>query len=113
MITTPKEMNTVTEVLEKLRVKRFDNEFKLSGDNFTTGNGKMYTPGDLKIIRTYRFEGDSNPADSSIIYIIEANDGLTGYSLDSYGMYSDHEEEGYDEFIRKIPVEGRDEQVIF
>ena len=67
----------------------------------------------MKIIKVYRFEGDSDPSDESIIYILEANDGLTGYSMDAYGAYSDHEEEGYDDFIRKIPVEERDEQQIF
>ena len=75
---------------------------------------KCYKPEDLKIIKTYRFEGDSDPADSSIIYLIEANDGLIGYSMDAYGMYTAHEdEEGYDNFIREIPVEDRDEQLIF
>jgi hypothetical protein len=106
------EMNTVSSILEKLRVKKYDNEFRMLPEGFTSTNNKVYRPEDLKIIRTYRFEGDSNPADSSIIYLIEANDGLIGYSLDSYGVYSD-QEEGYDDFIRKIPVEERDEQEIF
>ena len=114
MFTAPKEMSTVSEVLETLRLKRFDNEFMLTAEGFSTGNGKYYSPSDLKIIKTYRFEGDSNPSDSSIIYIIEATDGLTGYSMDAYGVYSNHDgEEGYDEFIRKITVAGRDEQMIF
>ena len=67
------------------------------------GKGKEYQPEDLKIIKTYRFEGDSNPADMSIIYLIEANDGLIGYSIDVYGADSD-QEEGYDDFIRQVEV---------
>lgn len=106
-------MTTVTGVLEKLRQKKFDNEFKISSEGFTTGNKKFYQPKDLKIIKTYRFEGESDPSDNSIIYLIQANDGLVGYSLDAYGVYSDHGDDGYDNFIREIPLEEREEQQIF
>ena len=105
-------MTTSSAVLEKLRLKRQDNEFLMTPEGFTAGKGKYYEPEDLKIIKTFRFEGDSNPADSSIIYVIEAKDGLIGYSMDAYGMYTNHEA-NYDEFIRKVPVEDRDEQLIF
>lgn len=111
--TKPGEMTTVTSVLEKLRVKKRDKEFRMTPEGFTAGNEKYYNPEDLKIIKTYRFEGESDPSDSSIIYVIEANDGLTGYSMDAYGVYSNHDDDGYDDFIRKINVEERDEQQIF
>lgn len=106
------KMNTITQILEKLRLKQQDNEFKWDPQGFTAGRGKFYQPEELLIIKTYRFEGNSDPADSSIIYIIQANDGLVGYSMDAYGAYSDQEGE-YDDFIRKISVEDRDEQIIF
>ncbi len=109
----PGEMVTVSAVLEKLRLRKRDNEFRITPEGFTVGTGKSYKPEDLKIIRTYRFEGESDPSDSSIIYLIEANDGLVGYSLDAYGVYSEHEDDGYDDFVKKIPVEERDEQLIF
>jgi hypothetical protein len=113
MIDQKTEMTTMTSVLEKLRVKKFDHEFCMTPEGFTPGNNKYYEPGDLKIIRTYRFEGESDPSDSSIIYLLEAKDGLIGYSIDAYGVYSDHGDDGYDDFIRKIPVEEREEQQIF
>ena len=106
------EMTTLSHILEKLRLKKFDNEYKMTEEGFTAGNKKIYNPEDLKIIRTYRFEGESDPSDNSILYLIEANDGLIGYSLDAYGAYSD-QPEGYDDFIRKIPVQERTEQQIF
>jgi len=113
MSITPGEMTTVSSVLEKLRIKKRDNEFRMTEEGFGIGNGKFYTPDELKIIKTYRFEGDSDPSDSSIIYLIEAVNGLVGYSLDAYGAYSNHDDDGYDDFIRKIPMEERDEQIIF
>ena len=108
----PAEMTTLSQVIEKLRLKRQDNEFILTPEGFTIGKGKFYQPQDLKIIKTYRFEGDSDPSDSSILYLIEANDGLIGYSIDAYGVYTNHDA-AYDDFIRKIPVMDREEQLIF
>jgi hypothetical protein len=108
------QMTTVTSVLEKLRMKKMDNEFRFEGGKFHAGRGKSYSSEELTIIKTFRFEGESDPSDSAIIYIIEANDGLIGYSMDAYGVYSDHDDEGgYDNFIRQIKVENRDEQLIF
>ena len=112
MQTKPAPMTTLTSILEKLRSRRQDNEFKMEDNRFLGSNNKQYNPEDLTIIKTYRFEGDSDPADSSILYLIEAHDGLIGYSIDSYGASSNHEA-AYDDFIRKINVEDRDEQVIF
>src|SRR6218665_315785 len=107
------EMTTLSQVLEKLRQNKIDNEFRMKDGAFTAGKGKSYTPDELTIRKTYRFEGESNPSDSSIIYIIEANDGLIGYSIDSYGVYSNHEEEdGYDNFIRQVKIAERDEQLL-
>jgi hypothetical protein len=103
MDTSNTPMTTITEVLEHLRKRNQDIEFQYENGAFHAGKGKEYQPEDLKIIKTYRFEGDSNPADMSIIYLIEANDGLIGYSIDVYGADSD-QAEGYDDFIRQIEI---------
>jgi hypothetical protein len=109
----PGEMTSLSQVIETLRVKRQDNEFLLSDNGFSIGNGKYYQSEELKIIRTFRFEGDSDPSDSSILYIIEATDGLVGYSIDAYGAFSNHDDVNYDEFILKIPLEEREDQLLF
>lgn len=106
-------MTTLSGVLEKLRLRKQDNEFIMTEDGFTSPAGKLYKEDELTIIKTYRFEGDSDPSDNSILYLLEANDGLTGYSIDAYGVYSNHDDVKYDEFIRKINVSERDEQEIF
>src|SRR5919205_583372 len=100
----PNEMTSLTAVLEKLRLKKMDNEFRWTEEGFTAGKGKAYQPEDLKIIKVFRFEGDSDPGDENVIYILEANDGLIGYSMDAYGMYTSQENESeYNNFIRKVP----------
>jgi len=112
MLTKPTQMTSLLSVLEKLRMRKEDNEFKMTEDGFTAGNNKFYNPEDLTIVKTYRFEGESDPGESAILYIIQANDHLRGYSLDAYGAYSNHDDR-YDEFIRKVKVEDRDEQILF
>lgn len=107
-------MTSSSQVLEKLRKLKMDTEFHWTPEGFSVGRGKTYQPSELAIVKTYRFEGISNPSDMEIIYIIKANDGLVGYSQNAYGAYTTHEtEEGYDNFIRQIPETGHDEQILF
>src|ERR1051326_1021379 len=75
---TPDTMTTSSEILNKLRAKHMDNEFRWTPKGFTTNNGKTYRPEDLEIVRTVRFEGMSNPSDMEILYILRTNDGLIG-----------------------------------
>lgn len=113
-VNTPDTMATSSQVLEKLRLKGIDKEFRWSPEGFTIGEGKMYQPEQMEIVKVFRFEGVSNPSDMEIVYILKADDGTTGYSLDAYGTYSSHDnEEGYDNFIRKIPEAGHDQQMTF
>jgi len=107
---TPDSMTTTSsQVLEKLRQHKMDNEFRWTPQGFTVDGEKTYQPKDLEILKAYRFEGVSDPSDMEILYVIRAADGLIGYSQDAYGVYSSHEkEEGYDNFIRQIPEAGHD-----
>lgn len=102
----PAEMNTLSQILEKLRLKGIDNEIKMTDHGKMQGVGlnKIYNPEDLTIIKTYRFEGDSDPADNSVLYILEDNDGQIGYIMDAYGMYTSQENAGFDDFLKKIPT---------
>lgn len=114
MITQPNDLTTLSSVLEKLRIRKQDNELLWDAKKCKLGNGgKQYEPKDLTIIKTFRFEGASDPGDNSILYLMEANDGSIGYTMDAYGAYSNNAGAGYDDFIRKIPVQERDEQKIF
>ncbi len=96
-------MTTLTEVLEDLRIKKMDTEFRWTNEGFTAGTEKRYQPHNLVVTETYRFGGMSNPSDMCILYIIESSDGIIGYSLDSYGTYSNHEN-GYYDFMKEVPI---------
>jgi hypothetical protein len=43
---------------------------------------------DLTIVEHYRFEGISDPDDSSVVYALEAPTGLKGVLVDAYGPYA-------------------------
>ena len=108
------EMLTVTQALAHLRAKGMDKEFRWTPDGFTPGSGKYYQPDQLEIVKVLRFEGESDPSDMAVLYILHAKDGIVGYSLDAYGAYSSHDnEEGYDNFIRRIPEADHSEQLLF
>ena len=102
----PHEMKTLSEIMEKLRVEKHDNEFRMTDKGFKSVNSdQVFKPEELLITKTYRFEGMSDPADNSILYIIEAKNGLKGYALDAYGAYSNYDNAAFDDFLAKVPVQ--------
>jgi hypothetical protein len=69
---------------------------------------KQYRPQDLKISGTYRFEGESNPDDMSVIYLLEGPGGLKAAIIDAFGTYSSPE---IAEFVAQIPFAGSGEHL--
>jgi hypothetical protein len=114
VVSTAHDMITLSQVMEKLRTKGWDKEFQYSPKGFYLEEKHFYDPASLSIIRTYRFEGDSNPSDSSILYIIRTQEGKVGYLVDAYGVYSNHDDEAaFNNYIRAIPLDNRSEQLLF
>ncbi len=109
------QMTTLSQVLEKLRQKGLDNEIIMDEQKQMVCQklNKKYQPEDLLIFKNFRFEGDSNPADNSVIFMVEDKDGEIGYILDSYGVYSNYEGTEFDDFIKKIPTDERDDEELF
>src|SRR4051812_11194357 len=95
---------TVSSILEKLRNKNYDLEFQMTHQGLSSGKGKFYNPEELRIIKTFNFEESSSPSHSSILYVIETNDGETGYSLDAYGAFKNYKNEIHEDFFNKIPT---------
>ena len=67
----------------------------------TNVGAKEFSPEEVKINEFHRFEGESNPADTSIVYAIEAKDGTKGLLIDSYGADSSI---AIDQFIKKVEI---------
>ncbi len=104
-MTAGTEMTTIGTVLNDLIIKEQDNEFTINKDRLVCLNGKLYAQNEIKIIKTYCFEGESNPSDQAIIYLVIANDGAIGYSLGAYGVYTNHTAgDGFAEAIHNMTM---------
>jgi hypothetical protein len=53
------------------------------------GKHNSYKPEEIQVVNFYRFEGESDPADNAILFVIETKDGTKGTLIDSYGTYND------------------------
>lgn len=85
-----KLMKSVIEIIEQLRSEGYINDFSIKNDTIQYDSGKKtYRPEDLIIERIERYEGDSNPSDNAVIYVLTAKDGTKGILVDSYGAYAD------------------------
>ncbi len=96
-------MDTLAERTNDLRRKGYDTEFKIEGNQLKTNDGtETFSPRQIKINEFFRFEGDSDPADMSVIYAIETDNGKKGIIIDAFGTYSDPEQSEFMEKIREL-----------
>lgn len=82
---------TLTEAITALREQGYTEDFNISSDciKFGVNNLELY-PDDFHIDKFFRFEGNTNPDDSSILYAIASTDQqIKGVLVNSYGIYSD------------------------
>jgi len=85
-----KNLNTMVDCVNSLVLQGFNEDFKAREAGLESlSTHKMYKPEEVKILNFYRFEGDSDPADNSILYAIETADGKRGTLVDAYGPYAD------------------------
>jgi len=84
------EMNTLVSCTKMLDELGFKTQFKavVKGIKSLTTE-RTFTPSEVKIVNFYRFEGDSNPDDNSILYAIKTVNGEKGTLTDGYGPTSD------------------------
>ena len=84
------KMQTLSQSMNSLKEKGFNEEFVVTEKGLTSKEDqKSYAPEEIQIVDFYRFEGESSPSDSAILYAIETNDGSKGLLVDAYGVYAD------------------------
>ncbi|MCB0722576.1 MAG: hypothetical protein KDC42_09745 [Ignavibacteriae bacterium] len=94
-------------VMNKVAGDGYVDEFRLSEGKMTLGKDtKQYYPEDLLITKSYRFEGETDPGDMAVLYLIHTNDGKKGILVDAYGTYSDRK---LSDFLKNVPVSKDDE----
>jgi hypothetical protein len=84
------EMKTLVSCINSLVKAGFTEDYKITGGKLKSlKRERNYTPDEVKVLNFYRFEGESDPADNSILYAIETTDGSRGTLVDAYGPYAD------------------------
>lgn len=105
------QMTTLSQVMETLRKRGIHKEFRMN-DKYQMkydNSEKNYLPEELSILKTYRFEGDSNPDDNVALYVLQDNAQNLGIIIDSYGAESNYSGEEFDAFLRAIPIQESEE----
>jgi hypothetical protein len=94
---------TLTNTMNELRQQGYVEDFNLQQNCLECRNGQFQVFADeFKVDRYYRFEGESNPSDSAILYAISSDrHGLKGILVNAYGIYS---EPLTDEMLEKLEI---------
>jgi hypothetical protein len=101
------EERSLVNVLNRLKKDGYTIDFQVSGEGklCTMENEQQFTPDQVRIVDHYRFEGESDPDDMSILYAIETTTGERGTISNSFGPYAD---EKTDTFLKQVEDLGKD-----
>jgi hypothetical protein len=106
------EMKSLATCLNKLVLDGYTEDFKAAERGLLSlQSEKIYEPSQVHVVNFFRFEGASDPADNTILYVIETNDGTKGTLVDAYGSYADAKVTSFMqevEDINKKPVNNND-----
>ena len=107
------EMKSLAECINHLLKAGFDKQFKVIPKGLQElSSEKIYSPEQIKILNFYRFEGESDPADNSILYAIEADDGIRGTLVDAFGPYADSKVTGFIKRVEDIQKKIHEKEII-
>lgn len=83
-------MKSLSSCINKMKEEGYKEDFQVTTKGLSTfDNNKNYKPDQVRIANFYRFEGESDPGDNCILYVIETHDGEKGTLVDGYGAYAD------------------------
>lgn len=78
--------DTLAEASTELKKRGFKANLKVNkNEKLVDSEGNQFAPSDVTLVEFHRFEGISNPADSTIIYAVETNKNIKGTVVDSFG----------------------------
>ncbi len=95
--------DSLLDALNGLKQRGYSTDFNIAFDKIKcAATGVCLSPSAFEITEHHRFEGASNPDDSSVVYAIEAKDGsMKGVLVSAYGVYADGLSQ---EMIQKLAV---------
>ena len=101
------ELTSQVDVENMLNREGYIKDFRVNEDGRLCSmdvDKKTYGPEEVKIVNFYRFEGESDPDDMSILYALECSDGTKGTISNSYGPMADAD---IDAFILQVQDLGK------
>ena len=101
------EERSLINVENQLNKDGFTQDFNVVDGRLQTissESNKSYGADEVTIVDFYRFEGESDPDDMSILYAIEANDGVKGTISSAYGVYGDT---NINDFLKQVDDLGK------
>lgn len=83
--------DTLIDAINTKQSEGYTYDFNLSNSTLSCRTlNKTFETSEFNVDAFYRFEGDSNPDDSAILYAIKTQCGIKGLLVDAYGVYSDN-----------------------
>lgn len=83
-------MKSLATCLNKMVMEGYTEDFKVVPKGLESiYKPKIYKPEQINVVNFFRFEGESDPSDNAILYVIETSDGTKGTLVDAYGVYND------------------------
>jgi hypothetical protein len=83
-------MKSLATCLSKMVTEGYTEDFQITEQGLESlHKHSNYTPEQIQVVNFFRFEGQSDPDDNAILYVIETNDGTKGTLIDAYGIYND------------------------
>jgi hypothetical protein len=93
-------LETVVSVLNKLEKEGYETQFKATDEGLLSlSTDIVYQPDQIKVENFFRFEGESNPDDTAIVYAVVTHNGEKGTITDSFNSYGD---ENVAEFMKQV-----------
>jgi len=98
-----KTFETLSGAIQELKKDGYEYDFNLHPDAIECADLKRkLRPEEFHVDAVYRFEGMTNPDDSSVLYAISGLEGLKGLLVDAYGAYA---EAVSPEMIKKLTID--------
>ena len=80
---------TVSEAIKELALEGYTTDFNLKENSGAFQSGEL-NPDRSEIVKIFRYEGDSDPADEATVYGIQSTNGIRGILVTGYGISADN-----------------------
>lgn len=98
-----KTFETLSQAIQTLKQDGYTGDFNLHPEWLECpGLNVKLKPEEFHVDAVYRFEGMTNPDDSSVLYAISSDRGVKGLLVDAYGVYAESISQ---EMIHKLTID--------